>query len=481
MKTAKLRTLTPPSVDTAPRPPAHLERLAGLAALLAIGLGAAGLVGWLFDVEWLRRPASDLRELRPSMALGLILLGTALWLARAPRHGDERRAWSRALAFLVVAGGVLVLVEHLLDIRPLIDGVLDDADPDRVGASSPVAALAVISTGLWLAVADCRRRTGQMLEDAMAALSGAAVIATAVGYLYGAADVFGLDRETGVSPQTMAALVALWLGILVSCPDGRWMRLLRSTGSGGHAIRSLIPVLVLVPIACGGFVVIGVENGWFETNFGAALVVGIAIVVFVGISLSTASQLEALDEERHRLEERLKGLVERDPLTGVYNRRRLDDELERQLALAQRREGALTVMAIDLDGFKPLNDTWGHATGDELLVATAQTLTEELRSTDFICRPGGDEFIVLLPDTAGHAARLVAGKLIRSLREIRRPRPGGEVIELRASVGIATSEEERWASPAELLAAADRALYAAKQAGGDRFAVDERPLVFDGD
>jgi diguanylate cyclase (GGDEF)-like protein len=453
--------------------PSSLPRLAGAAALVAIAFGVAGLLGWLLDIERLRQPAAELRELRPSMALGLVLLGTALWLTRDRRHGDKWRPWSRALAFLVVLGGILALAENVLEMKPLIDELFIGTGGESMGTPSPVAALAVISTGLWLAVTNCRRRVGQRLEDVMAALSGAAVIATAVGYLYGAEDVFGLNRETGVSPQAMVALVVLWPGILVSCPEGRWMSLLRSTGSGGHAIRRLIPVLVLLPVACGGFVVFGVENGWFETSFGAALVVGIAIVVFVGISLSTASELESLDEERHRLEERLKDLVDRDPLTGVYNRRRLVDEVNRQLSLARRRGSPLAVLAIDLDRFKPTNDTWGHATGDELLVATAQTLTDELRASDFICRPGGDEFIVLLPDTGGESAQIVAGKVVRALRKIKRSRPGGEVIELRASIGIATTQDPGWSTPAELIGAADQALYAAKQAGGDRFAAYE--------
>ena len=95
----------------------------------------------------------------------------------------------------------------------------------------------------------------------------------------------------------------------------------------------------------------------------------------------------------------------------------------------------------------------------------------ELRQTDFVCRPGGDEFLVLLADTDAGAAQIVALKLLVAIRDVRLRQPGGEVISTRASIGI-SSVSRGECQPQELLAAADRALYAAKEQGGDRFAAD---------
>jgi diguanylate cyclase (GGDEF)-like protein len=138
----------------------------------------------------------------------------------------------------------------------------------------------------------------------------------------------------------------------------------------------------------------------------------------------------------------------------------------------------VSVALLDLDGFKPINDTYGHAAGDELLIATARKLQEELRTSDFVFRLGGDEFLVVLPDTDLTAARIVAGKLVDSMRRLTLAGRAGRPVPLRGSIGLASSEATPWGSAADLLAAADRALYAAKQAGGDGFAVDE-DLVLD--
>jgi diguanylate cyclase (GGDEF)-like protein len=256
------------------------------------------------------------------------------------------------------------------------------------------------------------------------------------------------------------------------------MRLMTAAGPGGHTVRRLLPVLVSVPIVCGGIVIIGVDADLFSLRVGVAFVVSSAIVIFSAISFATANQLETVEAERRRLAERLSELAERDPLTGVHNRRRLDDELHNQLALAQRRGSSVAVLAVDLDRFKPINDTFGHAVGDELLIATADALSAELRETDGIYRLGGDEFVVILPDTGEAGARLVAGKLSQALRQVRRPLgENGDVVELSASIGVAASEVFGWAAPTDLLVAADRALYAAKHAGGNRFAAAPEPVL----
>ena len=90
--------------------------------------------------------------------------------------------------------------------------------------------------------------------------------------------------------------------------------------------------------------------------------------------VAVARELEELDDERLRLERQLIEAADRDPLTGVHNRRRLDEELGRLLALARRRETPVSVLSLDLDNFKPTNDRFGHATGDELLVAITAVL-----------------------------------------------------------------------------------------------------------
>jgi len=204
----------------------------------------------------------------------------------------------------------------------------------------------------------------------------------------------------------------------------------------------------------------------------AATAIAAAIALWV-IASTAADARSIVERERRQLSERLERVTDRDPLTGVYNAHRLDEELRRQLAFAQRYGSQIAVLAIDLDGFEWISEEYGHATSDELLIASAEVLVDELRSTDLVTRRPPQGFVVLIPQTDEHSARIVAGKLIRRLRAIERARPGGASIKLRASVGVALSDPKGLDLAERLLVRADEALAVAQKAGGDRLALPE--------
>ena len=166
-------------------------------------------------------------------------------------------------------------------------------------------------------------------------------------------------------------------------------------------------------------------------------------------------QLRREIEENANLEKELKHLANHDPLTGLANRRRLDDELARELARAARNEFALCVLALDIDGFKAYNDRHGHIAGDRLLKRSASVWVEALRSVDMVARIGGDEFVVLLPDCALAEARRVAERLCEGI-------PFGPS----CSAGAALWDGRE--SAEALLDRADREMYQAKKSGTPR-------------
>jgi diguanylate cyclase (GGDEF)-like protein len=202
-----------------------------------------------------------------------------------------------------------------------------------------------------------------------------------------------------------------------------------------------------------------------------------AVAVLAALVWRADQRRRSVEHERDEVERRVLDLDDRDPLTGAVRARRLEEELRRQLALAQRNRSRVAVLAVDLGGFEPAVDAYGRATGDEMLLAGAEVLREELRASDLITRPRHDAFVVVLPDTDEDAARIVAGKLIRSLRGVKRPRPDGALIDLRASIGLALSDPSSPSDAEGLLGAADAALASAKGAGGDRFAVNHSLVV----
>jgi diguanylate cyclase (GGDEF)-like protein/PAS domain S-box-containing protein len=178
--------------------------------------------------------------------------------------------------------------------------------------------------------------------------------------------------------------------------------------------------------------------------------------------------------ERKRFEGQLQYLADHDALTGLFNRRRFEEELDRALASAERYRHRGAVLVLDLDGFKHVNDTLGHPVGDELIARLASTLRDELRESDVIARLGGDEFGVILPEASEAEAAAVASKLLRAVERDGIVADSTGHARVTASVGLATFDGADGLSAEELLVEADIAMYDAKEAGRNRAATAER-------
>lgn len=170
-----------------------------------------------------------------------------------------------------------------------------------------------------------------------------------------------------------------------------------------------------------------------------------------------------------------------DALTGLPNRRAADESIKRMVAHAGRSVTPLSVILFDLDHFKRVNDLHGHEQGDKVLASVGQILTTSIRASDFAARFGGEEFLVLLPDTARAGAVEVAEKLRRAVERLELVNVGS----VTASFGVAALPEDA-SEPEYLLRTADRAMYAAKARGRNRVetmntAVEEPSLERTGD
>ena len=201
---------------------------------------------------------------------------------------------------------------------------------------------------------------------------------------------------------------------------------------------------------------------------GAWLFIVGAMLKFQLHVVSAKSASEALDEERRRADEAV-DLASRDPLTGLRNRRRFDEELALQVAHTARYDSGGALLMIDLDGFKGVNDAFGHAVGDQVLRGVAQGMNELLRITDVLARIGGDEFAVIARQVDREQAGAIAEKLVKRLRGLPGAPHGASV-----SIGAAAIDGE--APPEHTYERADDALYRAKHSGGDRHVMAPAPL-----
>ena len=175
--------------------------------------------------------------------------------------------------------------------------------------------------------------------------------------------------------------------------------------------------------------------------------------LFVADRAALAAQLgEALGEQQR--------LAVTDGLTGLYNRRYLTERMAQQEAAG----GVVSLLVIDLDHFKRVNDTFGHVAGDAVLRESAARIASVCRATDVVARYGGEEFVVLLPDTGEEEARRLAERIRTTLRQAPVADSAGS-IPITASVGVAT---RAGAGIHRLMESADRALYRAKEEGRDR-------------
>lgn len=193
----------------------------------------------------------------------------------------------------------------------------------------------------------------------------------------------------------------------------------------------------------------------------------LAIVVAAVLSVQFA-RVKRLNTLLWDSRQELQKLAHFDALTGLANRNLLDDRLDRLILQAARTDTCVAVCMLDLDGFKPINDQWGHAVGDQVLVTVAKRISETVRVADTVARFGGDEFVILLNQIdSAHALPDLLQRVIASVAE---PLPFADAASVHASMGVSLlGVDARDAKT--LLRHADEAMYRAKTAGGNRFVI----------
>jgi diguanylate cyclase (GGDEF)-like protein len=162
-----------------------------------------------------------------------------------------------------------------------------------------------------------------------------------------------------------------------------------------------------------------------------------------------------------------------DSLTEIHNRRYLDKVLDSLIKSLSQTEGSLSLMMIDIDHFKPYNDTYGHSEGDKCLKIVAEIIAKSItRETDFVARYGGEEFTVVLPYTDEDGARVIAEKLLDNIRNAKVPHSKSDVADyVTISIGVATGKVDYFQSGSDYIKKADEMLYMSKQNGRNKYKI----------
>jgi diguanylate cyclase (GGDEF)-like protein len=242
----------------------------------------------------------------------------------------------------------------------------------------------------------------------------------------------------------------------------------RSFGAGTFAYLLIAVIATHLVRSAGGLLAVGGDLSLVHFNaFQAAMVV---ILMLLATACNFGGLLMAFD----RLRSEAADLALLDDLTGVANRRYYSSRLNEECARSARSGEPFALLAIDLDGFKEINDGHGHGAGDQCLRDFTRLAQSQLRPGDFLARVGGDEFCIVLPATTLREGAMIARRVLDACREQARASSTGGIA-LSVSIGVAQWRQEMGLFPERLIAAADQALYAAKNAGKNRYAMDETP------
>ena len=428
-----------------------------MAACLVGTIACITLAGWILRIPVLTTIVPGLVSMKANTALGLMMLSGALCAASEGRWPG----WQRWLAVAAAAVGIWTLFEYASGISLGIDQALF-RDPGRSLYPGRMAAITAVNF-LLLATALLlpSSKRANYIKEGLALLLALSATLAIVGYIYGVPVFYGAlsTNSSAMAVTTGASFLALAIGFLVIPRQEGFIHVLRGPSIAAMAARYMLLPATLVPVVLGGLFI---RSRW---NLGhpdlvMALSVVSDIVLLVALIWLFALMIRRVEMERAVIQRQ----AETDQLTGIYNRRHFETSIDQEIERARRYGSPLSLLMIDVDNFKLLNDRHGHLVGDRLLCQLARECESCLRASDVFCRYGGDEFVIIAPETPGAAAMALSRRMRQSIGPMGL---AGSLGTLAISIGVAVWEES-FKTKDGIIAAADSALYQAKSSGRNR-------------
>jgi diguanylate cyclase (GGDEF)-like protein len=410
--------------------------LLSLAGLLMPALGRAFPAGW--------------EPMHPDSALAVLCCALAL-------HFSETRLSRRMhrLGLLFALPATLLATATLFACRFHLFGA-DLPLPYRPGPWSPLlqgmsplsaAGFALLGTSALLIRA--RKRLLGRIADLLAFCLCALILVLLSGQAFGASRIFGLSTRTGDSPLTLLCLLLLTVVTVLLRSEAGVFAIFLGRGIGSRIARILSPVLLVIPLLREAARAHFINNDRLPAQYASAILASIATMLSFALLLILAWRINTMEMEIH-------DLSLHDELTGLHNVRGFYLLAVQALRLAQRSQLPFSVLCVDLDGLKQINEALGHGVGSALLIETAEILRATFNETAVIARIGGDKFAV-----AGQFAPTaisIAAQQLRAAAALRAAESGRRH-PLSLSIGYITASEHVRQSLKELLGEADHAMH----------------------
>lgn len=451
---AVLRTAPPPA------PNRRLPLFPAAAAAIALLLAAAALVGYAFDIEYLRRIGPFGASVNPLAAAALLLAA----LTALPLESRTAQLWQLGASAFLVLVSLLVLADHAFGgalnassffFPAVVAADLAEGKRNVFGASTALCLIV-------LAGAQALRMRGLVQPAQIVALL---VLVPPLIAMIGL--IYGRSALTSAMPaQAALTVVALAVALLGRDPRFGLVSVLANRRTAGMLARVVLPAAIAIPFLLDWTFLAAQRWGVLAFETSLSLYLGTGIAVSVGLLIYALSEIDRIDRRRRRAEWRLSFEADHDALTGALNRKSFFAAVDSALAARH----PLILLTIDLDDFEAVNEKFGQAAGDDVLRYTVQRLLGILRPSDVVARMGSDEFGVLIPGSGTRLAREIGERVQAALG-----RPFAIDMEralIACSIGaVACDPAAHPTTGAAFVKQAEDALAAAKAAGAGRIEV----------
>ncbi len=422
--------------------------------LAVAGIGALTLLGWYFPVLVKFLP-NGWRLMTAETGLGVILSAFSLEFSEK-RYSLRVKRLSLLLAVLAGLLGMAILGEYAFHIATGLEHLFP-FDPNSTspwpGRPSPQTASGLVMLGITIALIRVRGRIAVRIADLVTICLGLLVLVLASGEVFGALRIFGLSAVTRTSPQTMLCLVLLTFVAFLRRAETGIFSIFLDRGIGSRIARVLGPVILVLPFLREIARQRIVRSQVFPAHYATAILASAAAAMSFVFLMLLVWYIKSMEAEIH-------DLSLRDELSGLYNLRGFKILAEQALRLAQRSQVPFSVLFVDLDNLKLINDVHGHSIGSATLCETAELLQTTFRETDVIGRIGGDEFAV-----AGQFSDAAISVAVQRLHDAaaQRNSSASHRVALSFSIGQVTTILTEHESLDALLAKADQSMYEEKR------------------
>lgn len=452
------------------------------------------LYGWRFEPKFLVWLFPSAISMKANSAVGFILANVALYLFLVKK--PINRTVQRFIAGFLFLLGSITLYEYVADIElPNFDGLFIRPELYQ-NVSKPISIfttrMSALSTINWMLISISifllTYRNYQILNFARLLLLPIifSSIMVLIGYAYGVRDLYYLGFYNPLSPVSAILFICLSISLLFMHAERGFMRLFVGKTLGSRMARGLLPTLIIVFITIGWLGRQGTALGWYNNQLETSMLVFFTLclssILIIwqaraqhGQELLRQRAQHALELSHMKLEKKvalrtrelkqltleLEAISLTDSLTSLPNRRAFNQRINIEWQRTVRYATPLSIMMLDVDHFKRFNDDFGHQTGDEVLIQVGKLLANAVRTTDFASRYGGEEFIVILPNSTLDEAMPIAQRICNEIADYAWPQR-----QVTISIGVATYQQQDEVQ--ELIAQADMALYQAKAEGRNR-------------